>query len=114
MTAIQDLVLTFCPTMHSVQQKKLKLLMPVYYFLVQTIFLFLFLLMLKLVRDSKTSYTANLLVFRARSVKNSKQTKQSFFELFIVVVAICFYTLYYIIIDRSKITTKNLTSFFTP
>ena len=30
MAVIQDLVLTFCPTMHSVQQKKLKLLMPVY------------------------------------------------------------------------------------
>ena len=29
MAVIQDLVLTFCPTMHSVQQKKLKLLMPV-------------------------------------------------------------------------------------
>ena len=29
MAAIQDLVLTFCPTMHSVQQKKLKLLMLV-------------------------------------------------------------------------------------
>ena len=28
MAVIQDLVLTFCPTMHSVQQKKLKLLMP--------------------------------------------------------------------------------------
>ena len=30
MAVIQDLVLTFCPTMHSVQQKKLKLLMPVF------------------------------------------------------------------------------------
>ena len=30
MAVIQDLVLTFCPTIHSVQQKKLKLLMPVY------------------------------------------------------------------------------------
>ena len=30
MAVIQDLVLTFCPTMYSVQQKKLKLLMPVY------------------------------------------------------------------------------------
>ena len=30
MAVIQDLVLTSCPTMHSVQQKKLKLLMPVY------------------------------------------------------------------------------------
>ena len=30
MAVIQDLVLTFCPTMHSVQQKKLKLLMPLY------------------------------------------------------------------------------------
>ena len=29
MAVIQDLVLTFCPTIHSVQQKKLKLLMPV-------------------------------------------------------------------------------------
>ena len=29
MAVIQDLVLTFCPTMQSVQQKKLKLLMPV-------------------------------------------------------------------------------------
>ena len=29
MAVIQDLVLTFCPTMHSFQQKKLKLLMPV-------------------------------------------------------------------------------------
>ena len=29
MAVIQDLVLTFCPTMHSVQQKKLKFLMPV-------------------------------------------------------------------------------------
>ena len=27
--AIRDLVLTICPTMHSVQQRKLKLLMPV-------------------------------------------------------------------------------------
>ena len=27
--AIRDLVLTFCPTMHSIQQRKLKLLMPV-------------------------------------------------------------------------------------
>ena len=27
--AIRDLVLTFCPTMRSIQQKKLKLLMPV-------------------------------------------------------------------------------------
>ena len=31
MAVIQDLVLTFCPTMHSVQQKKLKLLMPVFF-----------------------------------------------------------------------------------
>ena len=30
MAVIEDLVLTFCPTMHSVQQKKLKLLMPVF------------------------------------------------------------------------------------
>ena len=30
MAVIQDLVLTFCPTMHSVQQKKPKLLMPVF------------------------------------------------------------------------------------
>ena len=29
MAVIQDSVLTFCPTMHSVKQKKLKLLMPV-------------------------------------------------------------------------------------
>ena len=29
--AIRDLVLTFCPTMRSIQQRKLKLLMPVYY-----------------------------------------------------------------------------------
>ena len=29
MAVIQDLVLTFCPTMYSVHQKKLKLLMPV-------------------------------------------------------------------------------------
>ena len=29
MAVIQDLVLTFCPTMQSVQQKKLELLMPV-------------------------------------------------------------------------------------
>ena len=29
-TAIRDLVLTFCPTMRSVQQRKLKLLLPVY------------------------------------------------------------------------------------
>ena len=29
MAVIQDLVLTFCPTMHGVQQKKLKLSMPV-------------------------------------------------------------------------------------
>ena len=28
MAVIQDLVLPFCPTMHSIQQKKLKLLMP--------------------------------------------------------------------------------------
>ena len=28
--AIRDLVLTFCPTMRSVQQRKLKLLLPVY------------------------------------------------------------------------------------
>ena len=38
MAVIQDLVLTFCPTMHSVQQKKLKLLMPVLF-----VFLLLFL-----------------------------------------------------------------------
>ena len=31
MAVIQDLVLTFCPTMRSVQQRKLKLLMLVYY-----------------------------------------------------------------------------------
>ena len=31
MAVIQDMVLTFCPTMHSVQQRKLKLLMPVFY-----------------------------------------------------------------------------------
>ena len=30
MAAIQVLVLTFCPTMHCVSQRKLKLLMPVY------------------------------------------------------------------------------------
>ena len=30
MAVIKDLVLTFCPTMHSVQQKKLKLLMPLF------------------------------------------------------------------------------------
>ena len=29
MAVIQDLVVIFCPTMHSVQKKKLKLLMPV-------------------------------------------------------------------------------------
>ena len=29
MAAIQDMVLTFCPTMHSVQQRKLELLMHV-------------------------------------------------------------------------------------
>ena len=34
MAVIQNLVLTFCPTMHSVQQKKLKLLMPVLTYLV--------------------------------------------------------------------------------
>ena len=32
MAVIQDLVLTFCPTMHSAQQKNLKLLMPVFTF----------------------------------------------------------------------------------
>ena len=31
MAVIQDLVLIFCPTMHSVQQRKLKLLMLVLY-----------------------------------------------------------------------------------
>ena len=30
MAAIQDLVLTFCPKMHCVPQRKLKLLMPVW------------------------------------------------------------------------------------
>ena len=30
MAVIQELVLTFNPTMHSVQQRKLELLMPVY------------------------------------------------------------------------------------
>ena len=34
MAVIQDLVLTFCPTMHSVQQRKLKLLMLVYFTLI--------------------------------------------------------------------------------
>ena len=29
--AIRDLVITFCPTMRSTQQRKLKLLMPVFY-----------------------------------------------------------------------------------
>ena len=29
--AIRDLVLTFCPTMRSIQQRKLKLLIPVFY-----------------------------------------------------------------------------------
>ena len=29
MAAIQDLVLTFCPNMHCVPQRKLELLMPV-------------------------------------------------------------------------------------
>ena len=30
MAAIQDLVLTFCPKMHFTQQRRLKLLMPVF------------------------------------------------------------------------------------
>ena len=37
MAAIQDLVLTFCPTMHSVRQKKLKLLMLVFAHLFSTL-----------------------------------------------------------------------------